>query len=141
MATINSIYAEIKNMEDAIVAKGGEVIKANSSPSLSEIVTGINSINTSPKEIIYNTTAPKVVITAELPNVTINLKDIEGNIVDTKETGTAGGKVELNTNSIGIYTVEAYDTNNEKIWDNEVEIEADKNTYYVKTGKKFNDYT
>lgn len=140
MASINDIYAEIKNMENAITAKGGKVIKANSNPSLSEIVSGINSINTEPKIINYNTTAPKIVITAELPNVTINLKDNEGNIVDTKSTEVDGGIVELNTVDPGIYIVEAYDTNNEKIWDSEVEIEADKNTYYVKTGKKFNDY-
>lgn len=141
MATLNSIYAEIKNMETAIIAKGGEVTKANSSPSLSDIVAGINSINTQPKAIIYNTTAPKVVITAELPNMTINLKTAEGDIVDTKTTGSEGGRVELNTIDPGVYIVEAFNLDNEKIWDNEVEVLADKNTYYVKTGKKFNDYT
>ena len=41
MASINDVYAAIKGMENAIIMKGGEVIKANSNPSLSEITKGI----------------------------------------------------------------------------------------------------
>lgn len=140
MASINDIYIGLKNIENAISIKGGEVIKANANPSLSELVKGINSINTAPKAEIINTQASKLAITAELPNITINLKDSDGNIVDTKDTGVQGGRVELEFTNAGIYTVEAYDVNNEKIWDNEFEANPDKNTYYVKSGKKFNDY-
>jgi hypothetical protein len=112
MASINDVYAAIKGMENAIVMKGGEVIKANSNPSLSEIATGIRSINTTVKTQIFTSDSPKHIITAEVPGLTLNLKDPEGNIVDSKESGSI---VDLNTTSIGIHTVEAVNDNGEKI--------------------------
>lgn len=137
MASLNDIYAELKGIERSIINKGGEIIKANSSPSLSELRRGIDSINTEAKIKYFTSNSPKHIITAELPGLTLNLRNSEGEIVDTKPSG---GMVELNTNSIGIHTVEAINDAGEKIWDNEVEIIED-GTYYVKSGKKLNDYT
>lgn len=137
MASINDVYAAIKGMENAIIMKGGEVIKANSNPSLSEITKGIQSINTSVKTQIFTSSSPKHIITAELPGLTLNLKDPNGNIIDSKESGSM---VELNTTLLGTHTVEAVNGSGEKIWNNEVEVTGD-GTFYCKSGKKLNDYT
>jgi hypothetical protein len=140
MASINDIYAELKNMESAIVSKGGKMVKANTNPSLAELINGIQSIHTTQENIVFQRTTPKTIITAELPNVTINLKDPNGNVIQSLTTGSTGGRVEFSTNLVGVHTLEAIGDNDEKIWDAEVNVE-DKNVYYVKTGKKFNDYT
>lgn len=140
MANINSIYSSLLQMETLIKQKGGTVEKAYANPGLSELMVGLSSIPTRNAVEYFVSESPKHIITAELPNMTINVLDTENNVIDTKNTGESGGRVELNVTEKGLYVVECVNTLDEKLWTKEIEINED-GTYYLKVGKKFNDYT
>jgi hypothetical protein len=88
-----------------------------------------------------NVTGSSAIITAELPNTTIKLYDASSTLLDTKTTDTTvGGYVIFDIETIGTYTINAYDSGENLLWTNVV-IVTDIGLYNCKTGKVFADYT
>jgi len=81
------------------------------------------------------------IITAELPNVTINLYNESSTLLDTKTTdATLGGYVIFDIETSGTYTINAYDNSETLLWTNTVVV-TDIGFYNCKTGKAFANYT
>lgn len=81
------------------------------------------------------------IITAELPNTTINLYNSSSTLLATVTThATTGGTVSFSLNAVGTYTVEAVDSNNVQLWTKTVEL-TNIGVYNVKSGKALTNYT
>lgn len=81
-----------------------------------------------------------VIMVAELPNVSLSIKNSSGVVLDTKNTGSAGGVVIFSVSENGTYTVTATNTDGTELWTNEIVVDG-VGTYNCKTGKALNDYT
>lgn len=79
------------------------------------------------------------IVTAEVPNITINLYDNNMTLVATQDTGENGGKVTFSLNQSGTYTLYA-ESGDTQIWSAEVTIDK-VGEYNVKTGKTLGSYT
>ena len=81
-----------------------------------------------------------VIMVAELPNVSLSIKNSSGVVLDTKNTGSAGGVVIFSVSGNGTYTVIATNTDGTELWTNDIVVDG-VGTYNCKTGKALNDYT
>lgn len=77
---------------------------------------------------------------AELPNVSLSIKNSSGVVLDTQNTGSTGGVVIFSVSGNGTYTVTATDSYGTELWTNDIVIDG-VGTYNCKTGKPLNDYT
>ena len=84
--------------------------------------------------------AHSVIMVAELPNVSLSIKNSSGVVLDTKNTGSAGGVVIFSVSGNGTYTVTATNTDGTELWTNDIVVDG-VGTYNCKTGKALNDYT
>lgn len=132
MATQQDVFNEIQNIKSAVLAKGGTISQVNQNVSLPEITAGVNSIPAGGG-------AAYKIITAELPNITIQLLDENNTIVSSKETGVSGGVVEFEASSDGAYTIVALSGSTE-VWRNTITLD-EIGVYHCKTGKSLNSYT
>ena len=80
------------------------------------------------------------IMVAELPNVTLAIKNSSGVVLSTQNTGSAGGVVIFSVGGNGTYTVTATDSYGTELWTNDIVIDG-VGTYNCKTGKALNDYT
>ena len=80
------------------------------------------------------------IMVAELPNVSLSITNSSGVVLDTKNTGSAGGVVIFSVSGNGTYTVTATDSYGTELWTNDIVIDG-VGTYNCKTGKSLNDYT
>lgn len=80
------------------------------------------------------------IMVAELPNVSLSIKNSSGVVLDTKNTGSAGGVVIFSVSGNGTYTVTATNTDGTELWTNDIVVDG-IGTYNCKTGKALNDYT
>lgn len=81
-----------------------------------------------------------VIETAELPNVSLSIKDSAGTIIETRNTGANGGVVSFNVSNYDTYTITATATNGVELWNNNVIVDK-FGLYACKTGKALNSYT
>lgn len=80
------------------------------------------------------------IMVAELPNISLSIKNSSGVVLDTKNTGSAGGVVIFSVSGNGTYTVTATNTDGTELWTNDIVVDG-VGTYNCKTGKALNDYT
>jgi len=103
--------------------------------TIDEYADFVDNIQTGGGEASYK------IITAELPNVTINLYNESSTLLDTKTTdATLGGYVVFDIETSGTYTINAYNSGETLLWTNTVVI-TDIGIYNCKTGKTLNSYT
>ncbi len=105
---------------------------------LEHIETGSGGGGTTNIEVSIN--GSSAIMVAELPNVSLSIKNSAGVVLDTKNTGSAGGVVIFSVSSNGTYTVTATDSYGTELWTNDIVIDG-VGTYNCKTGKALNDYT
>lgn len=115
--------------------------------SLSMIINKINTIqiDQTSHETVINTNGSVVIVTAEMPGVTLTLKD-EGNTTIAVQTTpeTTGGAVAFTISDFA--TAQAYKVvatltaNGNQLWENTVQVD-NIGIYYCKSGKALEDYT
>lgn len=151
MITSSEFYNRLNTLETTrqlgvatIRAKGLEIEDTASLPMVVgkiAAITGTNVVN----NIIHETTGKVVIITAELPGVTITLADADGNAIGAAQTtdATTGGAVSFGDDDFDTtktYTLTATNADNETLWTKEFTINQ-IGSYNIKTGKVLEDYT
>lgn len=131
MATQQDVFIKLREMKNAIIAKGGTITQANINVSLPELLAGVQSIP-------QGGGASMAIIAAELANTTLALYKSDGTLVSQESTGT-GGIVEFEVSEAGTYTIKATKDNTE-LWTNTITVD-EIGVYNCKTGKALNEYT
>lgn len=104
---------------------------------LEHVETGSGSGGTTTIDVTIN--GSSAIVCAELPNVTLTLKNSLDVVLDTENTET-GGIVTFSVSANGTYTIIATDSSSNILWTNTVVVDG-VGTYNCKTGKPLNDYT
>ena len=120
MSDFNDVCRYFRLQKTAIEGKGGTVSVANTNPSPSELLAGIQSIPTGTPIVASSGYA---IVVAERPNTTLKLYNSSETLLSTKTThATQGGVVNFSVSSTGNYIVKAYDSQNVELWTNSITI-------------------
>ena len=131
MSNFNDVCRYFKLQQTAIEGKGGTVNVANTNPSPSELLAGIQSI---PTKTPITSSSGYAIVTAERPNTTIKLYNSSNQLVSTQTThSTQGGTVTFTGLSNISYTLKAYDSSDNELW-----AEINKAGYYGYAKYMFN---
>ncbi len=89
----------------------------------------------------YSLTGDAVIVTAELENVTLTLRDSSDTVIDTQNTGSTGSVINfIVPNTQETYTVTATDAEDNELWTNSITVTG-TGTFNCKVGKALRDYT
>lgn len=135
MATQEQVYKELTIIGNNIAKKGGTMISANKSFSLSELANGVMSIPTVASIVVSNTDSA---IVWEMPATTISVYDLNSTLIGSDTTdATIGGMVQINVGAPGTYRIVAT-KNGSEFWNRQVAINGPT---LVKTSLSISEYT
>ena len=138
MSNFNDVCRYFKLQQTAIEGKGGTVNVANTNPSPSELLAGIQSI---PTKTPITSSSGYAIVTAERPNTTIKLYNSSNQLVSTQTThSTQGGTVTFTGLSNISYTLKAYDSSDNELWTSNVTI-SEIGVYIVKPSLSLASYS
>lgn len=147
MIESSEFYSRLNRLEAArvegisnLATKG---VTISPSASIPTIVDRILSISGNTTNTTIETNGNAIIIAAELPGISLVLKNSQEEIITTKTTDTEiGGAVtfELDSSDKETYTITALNSDGTELWANTITIDG-VGVYYCKTGKAFNDYT
>lgn len=140
MITSSEFYGQLNKYEaarqKAITNLRFKGVDINEAAILDEVANNILSIQQN-----YELNGDAVILTAELANITITLKDDTDTVVESKNTGVDGGVITfIVPNTEMTYTLIATDSNEEELWTNTITVNG-TGTYNCKVGKTLADYT
>ena len=147
MIESSEFYNRLNRLEAARVdgitnlASKGVIISPNA--SIPTIVDRILSISGNATNTTIETNGNAVIIAAELPGVSLVLKNSQEEMITSKTTDAEiGGAVtfELDSSDKETYTITALNSDGTELWANTITIDG-VGVYNCKTGKAFNDYT
>lgn len=89
----------------------------------------------------YSLTGDAVIVTAELGNVTLTLRDSSDTVIDTQNTGSTGSVINfIVPNTQETYTVTATDAEDNELWTNSITVTG-TGTFNCKVGKALSNYS
>ena len=146
----SDFYNKLSRLESArqtgitnLGIKGITVASGTSIPTIMARILTIPTTSITTIQQNLSTNGDAIIVAAELPGVTLTLKDASDNVLATQSTdATYGGAVTfaLNSSAQATYTIVATDSGNNELWTNTITVNG-IGVYNCKSGKAFANYT
>ena len=123
--------------------KGITVAAGTSIPTIMARILTIPTTSITTIQQNLSTNGDAIIVAAELPGVTLTLKDASSNVLASQTTDATYGSAvafALNSSAQATYTIVATDSNSNELWINTIEVNG-IGVYNCKSGKAFANYT